>query len=87
MPQTPKKQATPFAAKKPRIEFVIDIDFIQKHPRSTKEDGIRWAHLLIDGTTSIEYMQFVCRYHYTEEWQAAMMTELIRIAKVGEVDE
>jgi len=35
------------AAKKPRIEFVIDIDFIQKHPRSTKEDGIRWAHLLI----------------------------------------
>ena len=87
MARTPKKQGAPFTAKKPKIEFVIDIDFIQKHPRSTKEDGIRWAHLLIDGTTSIEYMQFVCRYHYTEEWQAAMMTELIRLAKVGEAAE
>ncbi len=54
------------------------------YPRNTEADGIRWAHLLIDGTVDTDYLQFVCGYGYSNTWQSAMLNELIRLARQGQ---
>jgi len=70
-------------ATKNRTEFVTDVEFIQKHRRDTVEDGILWAHMLIDGRLNTDYMNFVMNYYFTEVWHSAMINELIRLAQAG----